>query len=144
MLIMMFQNIQNCLARFVSGTSRFSHVTPILKSLHWLPVEERIIFKTLLLIYGYLNTGKPKYFAPYLSPYTSAVKTRRSNPEKMFLKVPFYIPSVHKCKVHFNKSFSYDAPKLWNDLRLEIRTANTLSCFKRQFKTYLFQKSFPP
>ena len=28
-----FQNIQNCLARFVSGASRFFHVTPILKSL---------------------------------------------------------------------------------------------------------------
>ena len=69
---------------------------------------------------------------------------RRSNPENMFLKVPFYIPSVHKSKVHFNKSFSYDAPKLWNDLPLEIWTAPTLSCFKRRLKTYLFQKSFPP
>ena len=38
------QNIQNCLARFVSGVSRFSHVSPILKSLHWLPVKQRIIF----------------------------------------------------------------------------------------------------
>ena len=47
-------------------------------------------------------------------------QTRRSNPEKMFLKVPFYSSSVHKSKVHFNKSFSYDAPKLWNDLPLEI------------------------
>ena len=28
------QNIQNCLAHFVSGASRFSHVTPTLKSLH--------------------------------------------------------------------------------------------------------------
>ena len=34
------QNIQNCLARFVSGASRFSHVTPILKSLHLLPVNK--------------------------------------------------------------------------------------------------------
>ena len=116
------QHIQNCLARFVSGVSRFFHVPPILKSLHWLPVKQRIIFKTLLLIYKFLTTGKPKCFAPYLSLYTSAVKTRHSNPEKMFLKVPFYISSVHKSKVHFNKSFSHDAPKLWNDLPLEIRT----------------------
>ena len=38
------QNIQNCLARFISGASRFSHVTPTLKSLHWLPVKQQIIF----------------------------------------------------------------------------------------------------
>ena len=95
----LLQNIiQNCLARFVSGVSRFSHVSPILKSLHWLPVKQRIIFKTLLLIYKFLTTGKPKYFAPYLSLYTSAVKTRHSNPVKMFLKVPFYSSSVHKSK----------------------------------------------
>ena len=34
------QNIQNCLARFASGASRFSHVFPILKSLHWLTVKQ--------------------------------------------------------------------------------------------------------
>ena len=124
------QIIQNCLARFVSGVSRYSHVSPILKSLHWLPVKQRIIFKTMLLIYKFLTTGKPKYFASYLSSYTSAVNTRRSCPEKMFLNVPSYSSAVHKSKVHFNKSFSYDAPKLWNDLPLEIRTAPTLSCFK--------------
>ena len=61
------QNIQNCLARFVSGASRFSHVSPILKFLHWLPVKQRIIFKTLLFIYKFLSIGEPKYFAPYLS-----------------------------------------------------------------------------
>ena len=56
----------------------------------------------------------------------------------------FYSSSVHKSKVRFNKCFSYDAPKLWNDLPLEIQTAPTLSYFKRRLKTYLFQKSFPP
>ena len=42
------QNIQNCLVSFVSRASKFSYVTPIIKSLHWLPVKQRI--KTLLLI----------------------------------------------------------------------------------------------
>ena len=45
------QSIQYCLASFVSGASRFSHVTPPLKSLHWRPVKQRIIFKTLVLVY---------------------------------------------------------------------------------------------
>ena len=132
------QNIQNCLAHFVSGASRFSHIIPTLKSLHWLPVKQRIVFKTLILIHKYLTTGKPKYSPPYLPLYISSVKTRCSNPAKMFLKVPFYSSSFHKSKVHFNKCFSYDAPKLWNDLPLEIRTAPTLSCFKRRLKTYFF------
>ena len=57
------QNIQNCLARFVSGDSRFSHVTPLLNSLHRIPAKQRIIFKTLVLIHKYLTIGKPKYLA---------------------------------------------------------------------------------
>ena len=40
-----FQQIQNTTARIVTRTSRFSHITPILKSLHWLPVIYRINFK---------------------------------------------------------------------------------------------------
>ena len=64
--------------------------------------------------------------------------------KKLFLQVPHYCASIHKSKVHFNNSFSYDALKLSNDLPHDIPTAPDLSCFKSQLKTYLFQKSFPP
>ena len=94
-------------------------------------------------MYLYLTTSQHKYFAPYLSLYKSAMNTRRSNPKNMFLQVPHYCSSIHKSKVHFN-SFSYDAPKLWNDLPQDIRSAPKLSCFESRLKTYLFQKSFPP
>ena len=53
------QNFQNSLAHIVSGASRFSDITPALKSLHWLPVKQCIIFKTLVLIHKYLTIGKP-------------------------------------------------------------------------------------
>ena len=110
------QYVQNALARFVTGASKYTHITSTLRTLHWLPVRQRIIFKTLVLVYKYLTTGQPKYFTPYLPLYKSAVNTRRSNPKNLFLLVPSYCPSIHKSKVHFNNSFSYDAPKLWNDL----------------------------
>ena len=138
------QYVQNALARFVTGASKYTHITSTLRTLHWLPVRQRIIFKTLVLVYKYLTTGQPKYFAPYLPLYKSAVNTRRSNPKNLFLLVPSYCPSIHKSKVHFNNSFSYDAPKLWNDLPYDIRSAPNLSSFKSRLKTYLFQKSFPP
>ena len=138
------QYVQNALARFVTGASKYTHITSTLRTLHWLPVRQRIIFKTLVLVYKYLTTGQPKYFAPYLPLYKSAVNTRRSNLKNLFLLVPSYCPSIHKSKVHFNNSFSYDAPKLWNDLPYDIRSAPNLSSFKSRLKTYLFQKSFPP
>ena len=137
------QYVQNALARFVTGASKYTHITSTLRTLHWLPIRQRIIFKTLVLVYKYLTTGQSKYFAPYLPLYKSAMSTRRSNPKNLFLQVPSYCASIHKSKVHFNNSFSYDAPKLWNDLPYDIRSAPNLSSFKSRLKTYLFQKSFP-
>jgi len=43
------QRIQNSLARTVVSAPRSSHITPILKSLHWLKINQRIDFKYFLL-----------------------------------------------------------------------------------------------
>ena len=133
------QYVQNTLARFVTGTSKYTHITSTLRTLHWLPIRQCIIFKTLVLVYKYLTTGQPKYFAPYPPLYKSAMNTRCSNPKNLFLQVPSYCASIHKSKVHFNNSFSYDAPKLWNDLPYDIRSAPNLSSFKSQLKTSYYQ-----
>ena len=138
------QCIQNSLARIVTKHSRYSHITPVLRSLHWLPIQYRSMFKTAMLVYKFLHSGLPHYFSPYLSPYTSSRDTRRSRPEKGFLSVPNFLSSVHKSKCHFNNTLAYDAPTLWNGLPLEIRSASSLACFRKKLKSYLFDKAFPP
>ena len=90
------QYVQNALARFVTGASKYTHITSTLRTLHWLPIRQRIIFKTLVLVYKYLTTGQPKYFAPYLPLYKSAMNTRCSNPKNLFLQVPSYCAFIHK------------------------------------------------
>ena len=45
------QRVQNCAARIVTRRSRFDHISPVLKDLHWLPVHRRVQFKTLLYTY---------------------------------------------------------------------------------------------
>ena len=72
------QCIQNSLARIVTNTHKYAHITPTLKSLHWLPIKQRCIFKTATLIYKYLHTGLPKYFSPYITLYTCSANTRQS------------------------------------------------------------------
>ena len=56
------QLIQNAAARLVFNLPKFSHVTPLLRSLHWLPVAARIRFKTLMLAYKAKNGPAPPYF----------------------------------------------------------------------------------
>ena len=41
-LIKKLQRVQNFSARLITGSYKYDHITPVLKSLHWLPVEQRI------------------------------------------------------------------------------------------------------
>ena len=111
---------------------------PYPSNLHWLPVKQRIIFKALVLILV-PDCWQAKAFCSVSAMYTSVVKTRCSNPENMFFKVPFYSSPVHKSKAYFNKCLSYEAPKRWNDLPLEIRIAPALLCSKGDFKPICFR-----
>ena len=49
------QRVQNCAARLVVNARRHDHITPVLRDFHWLPVDQRIVFKILLITYKALN-----------------------------------------------------------------------------------------
>ncbi|KAK3519597.1 hypothetical protein QTP86_003186 [Hemibagrus guttatus] len=55
------QMIQNAAERLVFNLPKFSHTTPLLRSLHWLPVAARIRFKSLMLAYKAKNGPAPSY-----------------------------------------------------------------------------------
>ena len=44
-LFQKLQRIQNCAARLVAQLPKAARTSPILQKLHWLPVEQRVIFK---------------------------------------------------------------------------------------------------
>ncbi len=64
--IRQLQLIQNAAARILTRTRKSEHITPVLRSLHWLPVTFRIDFKVLLLIYKSLNDPRPKHIPDML------------------------------------------------------------------------------
>ena len=61
------QNIQNSLARAVTKTLKSSHITFVLKSLHWLKINKRIKYKLLSLTYKVLTTHQPQYLHDLIS-----------------------------------------------------------------------------
>ncbi len=48
---------------------KYDHITPILQSLHWLPIKFRISYKIVLLTYKALNGLAPAYLTSLLSRY---------------------------------------------------------------------------
>ena len=137
------QGVQNSLCRVVTRTSRYTHATPNLEKLHWLPVKYRVLFKIGLITYKVLKYGQPVYLKDKLHPYTSSRNTRRSSPKYKFLQVPSFDSKIHKSHKYLTKSFSHHAPVFWNSLPVHVRTSPSVTSFRKHLKTHLFKSAFP-
>ena len=71
-MINKFQTVQNAAARIVTFTQKTEHITPVLRKRHWLPVQYRMIFKVLLLVFKGLNGLAPAYISELLHYRTSS------------------------------------------------------------------------
>ncbi len=63
------QIVQNAAAGVLTRSRKYDHITPILQSLHWLPIKFCISYKILLLTYKALNGLSPAYLTNLLSHY---------------------------------------------------------------------------
>ncbi|KAK3560574.1 hypothetical protein QTP86_010913 [Hemibagrus guttatus] len=77
------QMIQNAAARLVFNLPKFSHTTPLLRSLHWLPVATHIRFKTLMLAYKAKNGPAPSYLKALITPRTAPHSLRSTNTARL-------------------------------------------------------------
>lgn len=126
------QRIQNVAARIVSCCPKYSHMTPILHQLHWLPVRARITFKVLLLTYRCLNGTAPQYLDDLITRYSPARSLRSSS--QSLLVVP-----KTRLKTVGQRAFIFASPHEWNKLPQDIKSAETVTVFKQSLKTHLFR-----
>ena len=97
-----------------------SHITPILKSLHWLKVKERIEYKLLSLTYKVLTTSQPSYLNNLIS--VQPPRSTRSS-SVVTLSRP---PTISSLKIT-DRSFRYASPRLWNPLIHSVGLASHVS-----------------
>jgi len=69
------QQTQNSLARAVVKAPKSCHIIPILHSLHWLNITERIKYKLLSLTYKVLTTTQPPYLLYVISVQPSSTRS---------------------------------------------------------------------
>ena len=132
---MPLQLVQNAAARILTRTKGFEHITPVLASLHWLPIKFCIDFKVLLITCRALNGLTPPYLKDLIHPYIPAQTLCSQNAGLLI------VPTVGTCTVG-SRAFSYRAPLLWNDLPIDIYGKDSLPIFKSWLKSYLYSKSF--
>ena len=128
------RKLQHNAARIVSMTPKRNHITPVLISLHWLPVVHRIVFKLLLLVFHSLHGTAPKYNCSLIHPYNPRRNLRSASSSLLA------IPQSHNS--WGDRSFQYAGPFLWNKLPQDIRNICCLSTFKTSLKTWLFKQAY--
>ena len=134
--IVKLPSVQNAAARIIAGLKKRDHITETLRDLHWLPVEERIVFKINLITFKTLNGSGPRYLEDILKFYHQS-RTLRSSRDHLRLEEPNF-----NMKTYGQRAFSVAAPRLWNKLPFEIRACSDVNLFKSKLKTFLSKKVY--
>uniref|UniRef100_A0A3B1KGG3 Reverse transcriptase domain-containing protein n=1 Tax=Astyanax mexicanus TaxID=7994 RepID=A0A3B1KGG3_ASTMX len=129
------QYIQNSAARILKRVRKHEHITPVLQSLHWLPVSVRIEYKVSLLAYQCIHGNAPPYLKELLTPQTSSRSLRSANSNRLLL------PRT-KLSTMGDRAFCSAAPRLWNALPDELRAPQSIDSFKKGLKTFLFRRTY--
>ena len=130
------QRIQNSAARLILKKRKSAHITPLLSSLHWLPIRQRILFKFLVMVFKSVNNLAPSYLSDQLKPYVLP-RSLRSSSDTSLLTVP---PPLNLSTIE-SRSFSVAGPSTWNKLPLSLRQLPSLPSFKSNLKTHLFPQN---
>ena len=108
--------MQNAAACLVSGAHRHDHITPVLIGLHWLPVCQRIIYKTAVLVWKCLHDAAPRYLADLCVPAHSmhGHQQLRSTTSGTLL-----VPRARTATGQRN--FAINRPRTWNSRPTDLK-----------------------
>ena len=111
----------------LTKTLRCDHISEVLVSLHWLRIEQRIIYKILILTFkAFVDHTAPMYLSELVKKKSSSTNTRSAN-DDLLLVIP---PLSRNCSnTFFERSFNFAAPTEWNRLDKRIRRISNLKHF---------------
>ena len=135
--LLKLQRLQNAAARLISNVPRYSHITPVLRSLHWLPVKFHIDFKILLLTFKVIYGHAPGYSIDLI-----AIKEQPCDNFRSASGLRLKYPGLKLKKTLGDRAFSSATPNLWNNLPLDIRLVDTFERFTSLLITHLFRLAF--
>ncbi len=88
----------------------------------------------LLIVFKALNGQAPSYISDLISFKSTSKPLRSAN------KALLYVP---RPRLQFKGDFAVAAPRLWNQLPPDIKSAPSISVFKSRLKTHLYSMAFP-
>jgi len=121
--------------RVVTQSDWYTPPQPLLQSLHWLPVQQRLVYKAALITYKVITTSTPSYLNDLLAVHIPAGPTLRSSTRPL-LTVPYVASNFAR------RSFCFVSPTVWNTLPSDVQSSSSQATFNSRLKTHLFNIAF--
>ena len=125
----LLQAVQNVAIRLIGGRFKYDRVSisPLFEQLHWLRIEERIVFKVCLIVHKCVWE---------LVPEALKAMVEMSNLRALNLVEKKFRSAYGK------RAFSCAGPTLWTNLPLHIRLEDNINKFKKLLKSFLMNDSY--
>ena len=116
------QAVQNFACRIITKTKKFEHITPALREIKWLPVNEHLRYRDIVMTFRCMKGLAPTYSCEYLRRRKS-INTRN----RKFLDIP-----QSKTKSG-QRRFLHRAVNIWNNLYKDFKQLSVPS-FKKKIE----------
>jgi hypothetical protein len=121
------QIIQNCAMRIILNCDSRTHIDDMLKDLHWLNVEKRLLYNMSVLVWKCNAKRVPSYLHNVFIPQQSVHRySTRSSSQAAFATVPSH-----------RQSFLQNGTKVWNTIPCDIRNQTSINVFKQDLHSHL-------
>ena len=125
------QAVQNFACRIVSGAKKYDHVTPLLKSLSWLPVKDQLYYRQAIMAFKCMTGQAPEYLTSEFITREHPEVSERTTRSSQELNIPLFRTASGQ------RTFYYRPVKLWNNLESFLKLSTSVEIFKRSLKSQL-------
>lgn len=123
------QRLQNYCIKFCYNLRKYDHVTTLYTRSGWLNLDERFKLHFASLIFKIIRLQTPSYLFEKLIP-RSDIHNRYTRHRGLY-QVPRHGTAA------FQRSFSYNAPHIFNSLPDHVKNCPSIATFKHRFRRYL-------
>ena len=124
------QLVQNFATHVALDLKKFDHISQAIKSLNWLPVNDRIYLNEAVMMYKCINKLVPDYLFEKFT-LRSQIHSRDTRQHDQ-LNIP-------RCRLTTGqRSFTYRSAKLWNNLRDNVKSSDSVKVFRKKIVNLLF------
>ena len=128
------QLVQNFAARIVANKRKYEHVTPILRSLNWLPVRDQLYFRDAVLAFKCMSGLAPVYLSDKLITRSTVSKRELETRNSQMLNIPLFRTATGQ------KTFYYRTVNIWNNLNNDIKLCIDVNSFRNKLRGVLLDK----